>query len=278
MKKQPSMLSLRNRRDPKYQGNRQIRPYRVLNKSGDRNVNGINLTEKSVKFTKDLVNTLVETQWRYVLLFFTFAFFGSWTFFAIFYWIIAWSHGDLIFDEETGQRLGEDSGPCIVETETFIEFFLFSVETQVSTGFGRYQPTEICPEAIFVIIVQLICGLVIDAAVVGIFYVKIIRPPKYSQFKFSRKAVICQRDSRLCLVFRVVDFHQSHAIDTEIRAYLFEEKISFEGEQIGKSQENLKLENNGRVLLLTWPITVCHVIDKTSPFYDLSAKDLLERR
>lgn len=269
MKKQPSMLSLRSRRDPKYQGVRQLRPCRVVNKSGDRNVNGINLPEKSVKFMKDLVNTVVEAQWRYVLLFFVFAFFGSWVFFAIFYWIIAWSHGDLIFDEETGQRLGEESGPCIVEAEAFTEFLLFSIETQVSTGFGRYQPTEICPEAIFVLIVQLICGLVIDAAVVGIFYVKIIRPRKNSQFKFSRKAVICQRDSRLCLVFRVVDFHV---------AYLFEEKISFEGERLGKSQESLKLENNGRVLLLTWPITVSHIIDKTSPFYDLSAKDLLERR
>lgn len=254
-----------------------IRPCRVVNKAGDRNVNGINLPEKSVKFAKDLVNTLVEARWLYVLLFFTFAFFGSWLFFAAFYWVIAWSHGDLLFDEETGQRLGEDSLPCIAEAKTFVEFFLFSIETQVSTGFGRYLPTEVCPEAIFVLIVQLICGLVIDAAVVGIFYVKIIRPPKYSQFKFSRKAVICQRDSRLCLLFRIADFHQSHAIDTEIRAYLFEEKISFEGERMGKSQESLKLENNGRVLLI-WPLTVCHFIDKLSPFYDLSAKDLLERR
>lgn len=272
------MLNLRSRRDPKYQGKRQLRPCRVINKAGDRNVNGINLSEKSVKFTKDLVNTLVEAQWRYVLLFFAFAFFGSWIFFAIFYWIIAWSHGDLIFDEETGQRLGDDDAPCINEARTFTAFFLFSIESQVSTGYGTWFPTEVCAEAIFVLIVQLICGLVIDAAVIGVFYAKIIRPPKYSHFKFSRKAVICQRDSRLCLLFRVVDFQQSHAIDTEIRAFLFEEKISFEGERMGKSQESLKLEGNGRVLMLTWPVVVCHIIDKTSPLYDLSAKDLLERR
>ena len=276
MKKQPSMLSLRNRRNPQFQGIRAIRPYRVVNKIGSRNVNGVNLPEKSIKFMKDLANTLVEMQWRYLLLFFAFAFFGSWLFFAIFYFIIAWPLGDLLFDEVTNERLGEDSQPCIMEAKTFTAFFLFSVESQVSTGYGVWYPTEACPEAIFVLIVQLICGLCVDAAVVGIFYVKIIRPPKYSYFKFSRKAVVCQRDSRLCLLFRIADFQQSHSIDTQVKAYLFEEKISFEGERLGKSQEELRLESNNPLLI--WPVVVCHLIDKSSPFYDLSAKDLLERR
>lgn len=104
-----------------------------------------------------------------------------------------------------------------------------------------------------------------------------IRPPKYADFKFGRKAVICQRDGKLCLVFRVADFKQAHSIDSKIRAYLFEEKITHEGERIGKSQQRLKLENNGRVFLI-WPQTLCHYIDKTSPFYDMSARDLIQKR
>lgn len=277
MKKQPSMMSLKIKRDPQYHGIRMLKPVRVVNKAGDRNVSGINLQEKSARFAKDLVNTLVDAQWRYVLIFFAFAFFGSWIFFAIFYWIIAWSHGDLNFEEETGQRLSDDNQPCIAEASTFRAFFLFSIESQVSTGYGTWYPNEVCPEAIFVLIVQLIVGLVIDAAVVGIFYVKIIRPSKNSQLKFSRKAVICQRDAKLCLLFRIADFNQSHSINTEIRAFLFEERITLEGERMGKSQEQLQLENNGRVFAF-WPLTVCHVIEKSSPFYDLSAKDLLARR
>jgi potassium inwardly-rectifying channel subfamily J len=39
----------------------------------------------------------------------------------------------------------------------------------------------------------------------------------------------------------------------------------------------LTLENNGRVFLIL-PQTVCHIIDETSPFYDMSARDLLQRR
>lgn len=156
-------------------------------------------------------------------------------------------------------------------------FFLLSVEQQVSTGYGERYPTEECPEAIFLLIAQLTIGVVVDATMVGIMYVKLIRPIKYANFKFSKKAVICQRDVKLYLIFRVADFKQDHSIDSKIRAYLFEEKITAEGERAGKSQKRIKIEENGRLFLI-WPQTVCHLIDKTSPFYNMSAEDLLERR
>lgn len=191
--------------------------------------------------------------------------------------MIGWAHGDLEFDAETGQRLGEGHEECVRGARDFAGFFLLSVESQVSTGYGEKYPTEECAEAIFLLIVQLTVGLVIDAAMVGIVYVKMIRPPKYASFKFSRRAVVCQRDGKLCLIFRVADFRQEHSIDSKIRAYLFEEKITTEGERVGKSQQRLKLENNGRVFLI-WPQTVCHYIDKTSPFYDMSARDLIQKR
>lgn len=132
------MLSLRNQRDPQYHGVRTIRPARIINKFGDGNINYIHMPEKSMRFFKDLLNTLVEAQWRFVCLFFAFAFFGSWLFFAFFYWTIAWSHGDLEFDEETGERLGMGNSPCIMEAKSFTGFFLFSVESQVSTGYGTW--------------------------------------------------------------------------------------------------------------------------------------------
>lgn len=207
----------------------------------------------------------------YVLTYFT-----SWLCFSILYYIIGWAHGDLDFDAETGQRLSEGHDQCIRGALAFSGFFLLSVESQVSTGYGTWYPTEECGEALFVLIVQLMIGVIIDASMVGVVYVKIIRPPKHSEFKFCRNAVICQRDGQMCLIFRVADFMQEHSIDSKIRAYLFEEKITLEGERIKKSQQRLKLENNGRVFLI-WPNTVCHPIDKSSPFYDMSAKDLVEK-
>lgn len=42
-------------------------------------------------------------------------------------------------------------------------------------------------------------------------------------------------------------------------------------------QHTLKLENNGRLFAM-FPLTICHIIDSSSPLYDLSAKDLLEKK
>jgi hypothetical protein len=54
------MLNLRNRRDPQYQGNRTLKAARIVNKAGDRNIASINLPEKSARFIKDIVHTLVN--------------------------------------------------------------------------------------------------------------------------------------------------------------------------------------------------------------------------
>lgn len=50
-----------------------------------------------------------------------------------------------------------------------------------------------------------------------------------------------------------------------------------EGEVLGPIQKRMHLVNNGKLFLL-WPEEIVHVIDKTSPFYEYSAKDFLEKR
>lgn len=46
---------------------------------------------------------------------------------------------------------------------------------------------------------------------------------------FSRKAVICQRDAQLCLMFRVGDMRKSHIIGTSIKAHIFRTRTTREG-------------------------------------------------
>lgn len=54
------MQSLRHLRDPHYQGIRSRKARRVIDKSGDRNVTSTNIPERSWRFLKDFVNTLVR--------------------------------------------------------------------------------------------------------------------------------------------------------------------------------------------------------------------------
>lgn len=131
---------------------------------------------------------------------------------------------------------------------------------------------------VFLLIVQLVSGVLLDGCMVGIFYQKMIRPTKYTKaVRFSKRAVICQRDGRLCLIFRLVDHRQHHGIKTKVKAFIFREKVSLEGESLGQCQARLKLVSNGKLFLL-WPETVCHFIDESSPLYHYSAKSLLESR
>uniref|UniRef100_A0A182P0F3 Uncharacterized protein n=1 Tax=Anopheles epiroticus TaxID=199890 RepID=A0A182P0F3_9DIPT len=273
-----SLQSLRMRRDPQHQGTRAIKARRVINKKGEGNVHLAHLPQRSLRFVRDLATTLVDEQWRYTLMLFVLSFVASWIFFAILWYLIAYAHGDLLKDPTTGERLGDGKKPCVEGTTSFTGFLLFSVETQVSTGYGVIVPTEECPEAFFLLLVQIIFGLVIGGAMVGVVYAKMIRIPKRSyDMKFSKRAVICMRDGRLCLVFRVCDHKQQHVIGTQVTATMLEPRRHVGTNVIERYESRLRLQNKGRILPL-WPITVCHVIDRYSPLYDISAADLLERR
>lgn len=95
---------------------------------------------------------------------------------------------------------------------------------QTTVGFGEHYPNEECPEAVFMFITQILFGIAIDGAMIGIIYAKLTRPPrKPYELKFSEKAVICQRDQQLCFMFRICDPNEIHIIDSRVRACLFAE-------------------------------------------------------
>lgn len=74
--------------------------------------------------------------------------------------------------------------------------------------------------------IQVIIGIGIHGAMAGVVYAKMIKPAKHtSVMNFSRKAVICQRNSKLCLIFRICDTKQAHVVGTKITAYWFEERL-----------------------------------------------------
>lgn len=96
--------------------------------------------------------------------------------------------------------------PCVTHIYNFTSCFLFSMENQHTTGFGARMPTEECPEAIFLMCMQAIVGVIIQTALLGIVFAKVVRPKQRTRtILFSRSAVICRRDGALCLMFRVAD-------------------------------------------------------------------------
>lgn len=106
---------------------------RMVTKSGGYNIKSSNLQHKWILFAKDMIHTAVEAEWRYLGLAIFITFSISWTFFGVLYMFIGWNHGDLVFDEFSGERMTNFT-PCFMGAKGFSGFFLLSVESQVSTG------------------------------------------------------------------------------------------------------------------------------------------------
>ncbi|XP_049530511.1 G protein-activated inward rectifier potassium channel 3-like isoform X1 [Anopheles darlingi] len=254
---------------------------RAILKNGDCNIVLSKVSRQQWRFLQDIFTTLVDAQWRWTLLVFAFSFIFSWLFFGLVWWLIAFTNGDLEPNHLPSKQ--EESGwkPCVFNIESYTSAFLFSIETQTTIGYGYRTTTEQCPEAIFVMCFQSIYGVMMQAFMVGFVFAKMTRPKHRTQtLLFSKHAVICQRDGELCLMFRVGDMRKSHIIGANIRAQLIRTKLSREGEVMAQYQHELEVgaDQCGSDLFFIWPQIVTHKINTESPFYNMSASDLLQDR
>ena len=72
-------------------------------------------------------NNISFCSWIETLLLFATSFYFTWLFFAVIYYIICYSHGDLELKSDNNVT----QTPCVLELTDFASSFLFSLETQV---------------------------------------------------------------------------------------------------------------------------------------------------
>ena len=244
---------------------------RLVGKDGVCNV--VHTRVARLRFLEDMFTTLVDLRWRWNLLVFTFAYVIGWFMFGIVWYIIAVAHGDT----KPYNRNNSDWEPCVSNMETFTGAFLFSLETQTTIGYGFRSVTEECPHAVLLVVVQSVISCLIDAVFIGCIFAKIARPKKRAAtLKFSRKAVIAQRDGKLCFMFRVGDIRNSHLFEAHLRVYLVKPKVTREGEIIPLYHHNMDLsyDTGEDRIFLVWPIIISHTIDEASPLYEYSCNSL----
>lgn len=249
------------------------RKRRVVEKNGDCNVQYKNISKRRRRYLTDIYTTLVDSSWSESLLLFALSFYVTWLTFAFLYYLICYLHGDLEPEHLPGTPQ-ETSGwkPCVLEFENFASSFLFSLETQHTIGYGSRQTTNECVEAMIVMSLQSIIGCLIQAFMVGLVFAKLCRPRfRTRTVVFSRNAVICERDGKLCLVFRVGDMRDdSFIVGTQVSAKIIRRRCTDEGEMHHDTQPiNIRPDTSCEpCILLIWPLTLIHVIDEDSPFYE----------
>ncbi|XP_004693279.1 PREDICTED: ATP-sensitive inward rectifier potassium channel 8 [Condylura cristata] len=246
---------------------------RFIAKSGACNLAHKNIREQG-RFLQDIFTTLVDLKWRHTLVIFTMSFLCSWLLFAIMWWLVAFAHGDIYTYME---KSGLETAVCVTNVRSFTSAFLFSIEVQVTIGFGGRMMTEECPLAITVLILQNIVGLIINAVMLGCIFMKTAQAHRRAEtLIFSRHAVIAVRNGKLCFMFRVGDLRKSMIISASVRIQVVKKTTTPEGEVVPIHQLDIPVDNpiESNNIFLVAPLIICHVIDKRSPLYDISATDL----
>ncbi|XP_053620253.1 G protein-activated inward rectifier potassium channel 3-like [Plodia interpunctella] len=251
------------------QHGRRIRSRRVVLKNGEENVPvRSNIPSKSIKYMRDIVNTVINSKWRFLILGMIVSHFVFWLFFAGIWYAVSTSYAD---------DIGDGKEHCITGTSSFAGLLMMSVETQMTIGYGVRYPNEECPEAIIIMVLEIVAGTALSGGLSSLLFTKLVRPNRHvSSVGFSRRAAICLRDGELCLQFRVWDLLNHHLIASTITAYILKPIRTLEGELVYNYIQSLKLKQANAFLL--WPITVVHVINAESPLYEFSAQDMMDYR
>ena len=116
----------------------------------------------------------------------------------------------------------------------------------------------------------------------GLVFAKLSIPKNRAKtVVFSKNAVICERNKKLCMIFRIGDMrHDSFIVNASISVKIIRRRVSDEGEMYHQV-EPIKIKPDSAeepCVFMIWPITVLHVIDQDSPFYNCSAADLANER
>nr|XP_057943098.1 G protein-activated inward rectifier potassium channel 3-like [Doryrhamphus excisus] len=243
---------------------------RYVTKDGKCRVNLGPIEDKS-RFLSDIFTTLVDLKCRWFLLVFTMCYILTWVAFGGIYFLGAWVRGDIKHVRDPHWQA------CYENVDGFLSALLLSLESQRTIGYGSRMVTAKCPEGVVLLMIQSILGCIIDALMVGCMFVKISRPQQRAQtLIFSKHCVICERDDKLCMLFRIGDLRESHMVDAKIRAKLIRSRQTREGEFIPleQSEINMGYDTGGDRLLLVEPQTITHIINENSPFWEVDADRL----
>ncbi|XP_034023893.1 ATP-sensitive inward rectifier potassium channel 1a.1 [Thalassophryne amazonica] len=246
---------------------------RLVTKDGRCNIEYGNIKySKHFAFLADFWTTFVEIRWRFVMLFFIASFTLSWFIFGLLWYWIARSNGDL-----TWQNSPENHRVCVNNVVGLTTAFLYSLETQMTIGYGGRAITPQCAGAVALIIIQSLLGAIINCFMCGIILAKISLPKKRAKtITFSDMAVISPRHGALCLSIRVANLRKTLMIGSQIYGKLLRTTTKPDGETVILDQVNIDfmMDAGKDNLFFVCPLTLYHVINKSSPFFEIAVDTL----
>jgi inward rectifier potassium channel len=154
-------------------------------------------------------------------------------------------------------------------SEKFWEAFFFSAQTLTTVGYGRISPEGFATSMIAA--VESMIGLMGFALITGILYGKFSRPT--ARIIFSEKAIIAPYKGINAFEFRIVNERKNQLIEVEVQVLISMNKL------IDGERKNIFLDlplETKKVNFFPLPWTIVHAIDEKSPFFGITAKELID--
>ena len=213
---------------------------------------------------KDCVTTLLDASWCWIIFVFCTVYVVSWTVFAAFWFAL-----------ESG------NGRCVSDDPSFQNMFLFSIETQVTIGYGGKFVSSDCYLGIPLLMLQCLVGLILDSLLLGLVFAKVTHPGRRGKsILFSDNAVIHDEEDGKgrVLEFRIYNLRQSQLVEAHVRLYLYRYRKNTNGEDDLHCYDLDVGFRTGRdrVFFIT-PVTVRHYINESSPLHDLSSESIRDQ-
>uniref|UniRef100_A0A8D0HF74 Inward rectifier potassium channel 13 n=1 Tax=Sphenodon punctatus TaxID=8508 RepID=A0A8D0HF74_SPHPU len=237
------------------------RHLRMVTKDGHSTLQIDGTQGKGLAYLRDAWGILMDMRWRWMMLVFSASFVLHWLVFAVL-WLLAEMNGDLEIDHDAPP---ENHTICVKYITSFTAAFSFSLETQLTIGYGTMFPSGDCPSAIALLAIQMVLGLMLEAFITGAFVAKIARPKNRAfSIRFTYSAVVTHTEGKPYLMFQVANTRPSPLTSVRVSAILYEER---ENGQLFQTSVDFHLDSitSEECPFFIFPLTYYHSITPSSP-------------
>ena len=247
----------------------------IMKKSGKYRVRYTGLNGYRRKYLYDLYITMVDLKWRYALALFFNLYLLAFFVFGVFWWIIAYNHGDFDHVHDPNWEL------CVSNVNSFARCLLFSIETQTTIGYGVAYPNTNCEGTLFMVYLQITVGILMDNLLLGFIFVKFAQPKRRQKTMiFSKNACITHHNGKMAVQVRVGDVRKSHLLAAQVHGVLVRRHVTEEGVVYPIYLKKMKFtaDDMDDTITLMWPMVLTHNITEDSPFWDIKPADLTNEK
>ncbi|NWZ08112.1 KCJ13 protein, partial [Agelaius phoeniceus] len=238
------------------------RSLRLVTKDGHSTFHMAGAQGRGVSYLRDVWGILMDMRWRWMMLVFSASFVLHWLVFAVLWYLLAEMNGDLELDHDAPP---DNHTICVKYVTSFTAAFSFSLETQLTIGYGTMFPSGDCPSAIALLAIQMVLGLMLEAFLTGAFVAKIARPKNRAlSIRFSRSAVVTYSEGKPQLMFQVANTRSSPLTNVQVSAILYQEQ---ESGQLHQTTIDFHLDSitAHEYPFFIFPLTYYHTITASSP-------------